>query len=239
MISHGQQKGFSLVVILVAIIVIGAVGATSWLIYSHRKQSSSQASSVNQTKQPSISTKKPADPYTGWKSYCDTIYKYCLKYPADWKFDQTTVPNKPGDPIQVTIISPDGKTAVIYRNSDLHGAGALVSFTTTELVTPGTAIQDLSLIGGYYASSGVVGNFAPGYYVVDSSLLGKYPLTKGQASQFHAGPHFTTTLGNTSYSGWLTATPAISINTLDQAQAWFQQTDTKTSVLILRSLSVQ
>jgi hypothetical protein len=82
--------------------------------------------------------------------------------------------------------------------------------------------------------------YNPSYRVVDTSFLSTYSLTTGQQAQFPSNPRFTDgNTGSSSYDGALVSKPAVSINTVTDAQTWLSNADAKTSLLILESLTYQ
>lgn len=87
-----NQKGFSVVEVLVVVVIIGLIGAVGWLVYDRQKkednnQSTSQASEQNresEKQQP-----ETPDPYDGWSTYSNDDLGYSFKYPNTWKATRT------------------------------------------------------------------------------------------------------------------------------------------------------
>ncbi len=86
-----NQKGFSVVEILIVIVVVGLLGTVGWLVYD--RQSSHKQALTDKTTPSSNDTKKPTtpatttetpktDPYADWQSYSGR--GFVVKYPAKW-----------------------------------------------------------------------------------------------------------------------------------------------------------
>lgn len=153
-----DRKGFSIIEVLVVVVIIAAVAACGWLAWRHangkKKQTSSTTASSQQAKSPSKSSPaQTTDPYVGWRSYCDTTYKYCFKYPSGWTVQDTTAAAKPGDEGGIDLLSPDQSVQVIYSNAYAKD-GSLVDFVATTISKLMSANQDVTLVGGYAPSSG-------------------------------------------------------------------------------------
>jgi hypothetical protein len=237
-----NNKGFGLIGVLVIILVLALAGGAGIYVYHKNHKAKATTTTVATGKKNSGSSSKAddgststgkADPYAGWKTSCDSAYHYCFRYPTGWTISGSTS-SKAGESGQVTVLNPAKTLQVSYVNSYTQDSG-VVDFNTTALTKLTSASEDLTVVGGYYATSGVVGNFAPSYRVVDSSLLDTYPLTVGKASQFPSNPRFTDKAAST-YSGSFALTPATSINTTSERDAWLSGSDTKTGVKILESL---
>lgn len=226
-----KQSGFSATVVLL-VVVVGAIAIIGLLLYQHRKPTTNNTATTNtQTttrQQNTISTQPAPDPYAGWKSYCDTFYHYCFKYPSDWTLTVNSMPKAYCDTGGVELTDSAKTVYIDYNNNDPSDNGPRpfypVSITTT-------TDQALSIVGGYLPSS----NATPLYQTLDSSILKTYPLTVGQQSQFPIHNKFTDpNTGSHTCRGSLTAdTPSATNN----PQAWFNTDAAKTSLLILKSLS--
>lgn len=91
-----DRKGFSIVEVLIAIVVITAIAACGWLAWRHvhdkkssttsAKTSSSQSKSSSASSSTSTAT---ADPYAGWKTAVSPRAKFSIKYPANWAYAET------------------------------------------------------------------------------------------------------------------------------------------------------
>ena len=237
------DNGFGLLGSLLMVVIIAALGAGGWLAWHAKhptKKPSGTTTSSTQKKSNNSSsgstTTTQADPYAGWKTYCDTTYHYCFKYPSTWSFAVVTAPEQPCDAGQVEITSADGTVDLSYQNDNNHD-GALPEITPTSIEALGSAKQSLTILGSYF-SGGT--NYLPSYAVVDSSLLTTYPLTVGVGAQFPEQAEFTDQgSGAMSCNGSFTATSSQPINTLAGAKTWFTTSDAQTSLQILKSFSYE
>jgi hypothetical protein len=225
-------NGFGLLVLLiimVALILVGCAGA--YVYHQDHKTKTTTASTVSSkssTKTGNQTTTAQTDPYAGWKSYCDTTYHYCFKYPTDWTFDA-------GE-----LVSPSKMVKVDYQNPDNRDGGPL-TFTPTYIQKLTSANQDLTVVGGYYPTTTAMGSvIAPIYSITDSSQLTTSPLKVDTQGQYVGNPIFTDAGASTTTYGAMTATPdAASIKTTVDAQTWLDSADAKTSLQILQSFYYQ
>lgn len=89
-----NQKGFSVVEILLVIVVIGLIGGAGWYVWQSKNKNNSEQSNTQTTEQTTkttTETQKP-DPYAGWKTYTSTVEGFSFKYPADWKLTNNLDP---------------------------------------------------------------------------------------------------------------------------------------------------
>jgi prepilin-type N-terminal cleavage/methylation domain-containing protein len=85
-----NQKGFSVVEILIVIVVVGLLGVAGWFVYGHQK--STKQSSTTQAKSATSSSKETStsvDRYAGWKTYKSSVEGFSFRYPADWELSNT------------------------------------------------------------------------------------------------------------------------------------------------------
>ena len=240
--ANKAQRGFGLLGILLILLVLVVVAGSGVYVWHRdhkaKKPVSSQATTTASTtgsskSDSSSSTAAPADPHAGWKSYCDTTYHYCFKYPTDWTLTVQLAAQQPCDAGQVTIANADGTVDVSYQN-DNNDDGNLSAITPTSVEASNSANQGVTVLGSYLSATG--SNYLPSYTVIDSSLLTTYPLTVGTSTQFPEPAEFTDQgTGTMSCTGSFTSTPAQPVGTLDDAKAWFTTADAKTSLLILKS----
>jgi prepilin-type N-terminal cleavage/methylation domain-containing protein len=91
---RSNQKGFSVVEILIVIAVVGVLGAVGWLVYDRQKnkaddkQVSTQTSQQEKQEEPKEETSTP-NPYEGWKESSNEKWGFSFKYPAGWKVNTT------------------------------------------------------------------------------------------------------------------------------------------------------
>jgi len=241
------QQGFSVLGILLLIIVVALI-ASSGIYVWHQHQNSkpttrtTTASTIGSKSgsSSSTSTKTTPDPYAGWKTYCDSTYHYCFRYPGDWTLSGTTPASTPGSEGGISLLSPDGTVQITYGNAFVKDSNT-VSFIPSLISKLSAANQDVTLVGGYTPTSGdngLAGNNIPVYEVVDSSFLSTYPLTVGHAGGFPNNPAFSDQYSaDVDYNGSLISRPAVPINTVAQSQTWLTSPAAKTSVQILESLT--
>lgn len=230
------EQGFSAVEALIVVVVIAVIGVAGWLVWQHhhqqKKAATSSSSTTTQTNKQSSNT-QTADPYAGWKSYCDDTYHYCFKYPTDWTLTVQTTPQQQCDAGQVELSSPDSVVQLTYTNDNNHD-GALASYTQAVATTALTSTnQSLSVIGGY---SQLGSSYYPSYNVVDSSMLSTYPLTIGQETQIPQPPEFTDQgTGTMHCSGSFEAVPSTPLTSLSNAKTWFNTSGAQTALQIFES----
>lgn len=239
MTTRRTESGFTILEAVIIVINVAVLGTVSWFVYQHNATVPANTASHQTETQP------PSDAYKGWKTYCDDLYHYCFKYPQDWAFTASTSATgtpKLGDTVGASVTDPTSSLAVTYQNPYTQDAG-LMNFMTASLDKLTAANQDLVVVGGYIPTSGdtgLAGNNVPSYQVVDNLLLATYPLTVGKESQFPNNPRFDDLgSGSPPYTGRLKASPAVRINSLGETHAWFNESDTKTALLILKSISYQ
>lgn len=225
-----NQKGSTIVAIIVAILVLAGIAITGFVVYRHSHHSTTDTVTTTnkstQAKHAASNASQATNLYAGWKTYCDSLYKYCFQYPNNWTL--TNGANVHG----VTLVSPSQIVNVSYGVPQPQS-------TTTELFTPLTIEkltskkEALTIIGGYTYNVSAKKYF-PSYYVVDSSLLEQYPLSVGSPGQLPNVPSFTV-LGTSGYLGSFAVAPVSSTDTLAEAKAWFTARETQTSLRILES----
>ena len=214
-----------MVELIVGIALIAVVGFGAWYVGKHGSKTTIASTSTTTTKTVAKAA-TPADPYAGWKTYCYTTYKYCFRYPTSWSI---TAPEL-GD----VILANSAKTVTVMFGSE-NLDGATLSFNTTS-ITASPSVDGLSIIGGYFASSRVSGNFYDsGYYVTGASTLATYPLTVGTSSTFVNHPTF----GSNQLQFTSEPTVVGELTTTKEAVAWFSDGDVQTSLSILKSLYAQ
>jgi prepilin-type N-terminal cleavage/methylation domain-containing protein len=89
-----NQKGFSVVEILIVIVVVGLLGAVGWLVYDRQKSKTDNKDTIaqtNQQEQKQEAPKEEAKPQEKTVKY-STYDKGGIRfeYPEDWKIDGTT-----------------------------------------------------------------------------------------------------------------------------------------------------
>ncbi len=246
-----EQRGFGAIQGLLVLVVVCVIAGAAWLTYSRYQtahQANSSASSSTTTYPPKdtkqeqrLTEKSQVDVYANWKTYCDTFYHYCFKYPSDWSLEAGDTPTSYCQTRQVTLLSPSKDTAVYYLNADSHDNG-LFTIYPVSITNLSSANQALSIIGSHIAVSGppntngLAGNDVPSYRIYDSSILSQYHLDIGQPVQFPSrGSFIDKGTGASVCSGSFMANPTFTVNSVADAQAWFDSASAKTSLLILKS----
>ena len=210
-----SDKGFGVVEVLVAIVVIAVLGFGGWLVW-HNHQSKKI---VDTTKsQASKATKiAPVDPYAGWKTYCDTANaKGCFKYPNDWVDSQY---GGYENSTQTAYIDFSG-----YNNKDQASNSAYVA----QVADVNDTSLNLKIIGSVY-------NNVPSYAIFNASDV--TTLKAGEdATIVTVNPEFQRNPGEDMS---FMATPGFNgikaITTLDQAKAWFSSPEAQASLKVLES----
>lgn len=230
------EQGFGLVGGLLIVVVVALVaGAGAYLWHKdHSTEMSIGNSSSKSGSSTTTGTTTTPDPYAGWKTYCDSTYHYCFKYPSGWTLDVGATAEQPCDAGAAALKSPSGSLVISYINANNHDQ-ALSSFTAVSVKPISLGGQDLSIIGGY----GVYGSgYLPTYSLADAATLNTYPVTVGQTSNFPTTARFADQgTGDSQCSGSFLSQPLQQLNTATDAKAWLDTADAKTSLQILESLS--
>jgi prepilin-type N-terminal cleavage/methylation domain-containing protein len=117
-----NQKGFSAVETLMAIVIIALIVGAGWLVHSHAKTNKT-TTTTTKTSSTNTNTSDPKGPsqsqYNGWLSFCSSYGGLCLKYPANWKLTQAAyAPGQSATGQEVdTITSPSTNVTVTYMPS--------------------------------------------------------------------------------------------------------------------------
>ena len=174
------------------------------------------------------------DPYAGWKTYCDSVNKECLKYPSDWTFSDNSI-NQGGRQITDITLTPAKEDATVeYTNTYIKDGGTdkFVPYILTDLKPVNS---NLKIVGGYFVTT----PNNPFITLVDSSLLKSSPLTLNQPSDFTVAPRYSNQNAADKYGSGNFQVSGLKITTAAQSQAWFNSTDAKQAVLILQSFYYQ
>lgn len=89
---RNNEKGFSVIEILVVLVVIGLVGTVSWLVYDRQQNRNSKNEEVTDTvKQVDVTnkedvTQEPKDETEEWVSFTPKSGLYTIKLPDGWTF---------------------------------------------------------------------------------------------------------------------------------------------------------
>jgi hypothetical protein len=235
--QRDRQTGFGAVVIVLVVVVVGVIIATGALVYQRQRASLSgiTANTTQPTGQHQSSQQQTtSDVYASWKTYCDSVYHYCFKYPQDWTLTVNSTPTTYCESGQVSLAAPSNTAGVSYTNDDPHDAGVLTYYPVSVTAVP-AANQAVSIVGGYLTADN-----RPQYQIVDNATLAAYALAIGQPAPFLNNAMFTDKdTGTHTCLGSLRAGPFTRIASATDAQAWFNTGDAKTSLLILKSFSYQ
>src|SRR5258708_14984525 len=161
-----KMKWLSAGIVALAVIAVVAVSFSIYLTQQNRQLSSSvndkNVQMATLQKQQAPQTPTPvADPYAGWKTYCDTVEKTCFKYPADWTLDPS---NKNGI-VSVTVENSTKSLVGSYTNYDTRDS-AQAPYYVAALEGRSTINVSYKALGGFVASAATV---SPQYKVVDST----------------------------------------------------------------------
>lgn len=143
-----KEDGFTHLGILLAVIMLLAVGSVGAMVYNSSKDKNSTTQSVSDKyKNTSTSTNaqppktdQPAqssDPST--KPYTNPAKKISLSYPSDWQVDKAAAPND-GTDIFVTFSTADYKKGDISIGGEGVLAGAVMTVSTSKPL--GTNVQE-------------------------------------------------------------------------------------------------
>ncbi len=113
-----NQVGFATVELLVALVLVIAVGATAWYVGKNSSNSHPDyvSSSVGQN---TISNAKHKAP-VGWKTFVDKHGQLSFDYPSDWKLNiknsDAFKMDTRGNFLTGSVDSPNGKVKLEYQN---------------------------------------------------------------------------------------------------------------------------
>lgn len=227
-----NQKGFSVIEGLLILVIVGLIGGIGWYVWQSNKStgknqsaSNSSNSSGAQQKKEAPAQQEQADPYAGWKTYCDSMTNGCFRYPSDW--DDVRPLNDPA----VKAAGQNKTTTVNLEYKEPANESGLGSFVTKGVNTLAVNNSTLKVVGGYYTASNI-----PGYNVVDASLVQRFNLAEGKTSDVGTvGLYFTKSSVKAELLVHLnnkTGNPTISTS---QANDWFNSSDGKIALLIVQS----
>jgi len=77
-----NQRGFSTVELVLAIVILVSVGIVGWLVYKNHHKTPS-ANSTTTTKATITTSTKPVGSYAGWQTYQMPFEKLIFKYPSN------------------------------------------------------------------------------------------------------------------------------------------------------------
>ena len=223
---RSDSKGFGLIEVLIVIaLAVVVAGAGLYLYHKHADNnkktttSSSTKSSTSANQQGSNTAN--SDPYSGWRTYCDSTVKACIKYPSDWVASQYGGLQNSACTEYASLTGPTNKD----RASDtayIASIGALA-----------TPVSDLKIVG-------MVVNNKPSYAVYNDSYLTQNNIQVGATQAIaDVNYNFTGTTSDAALVGTPCANGYSTITTLGQAKDWFNTTDAKTVLKVVQSLYYQ
>ena len=125
-----QEQGFSLIEIIMAMVIIGLIGAVAWLyVQNVSKESESKdavTSKVSQVKNDTETIKSDSDQKVVEvlnKEFCTEIEKICVNYPDTWTVESIRTDSTYGKKTADLVTFYIGNTAVMYINSMIDGIG--------------------------------------------------------------------------------------------------------------------
>jgi hypothetical protein len=230
-----NETGFSAVEIVLVLVIVGLIGVVGYMVYKNQHKTTAPVATTISTKPASTTPAKtaPADPYAGWKQYCDTDHKTCFKYPADWAQNEDKVAlSDTVNNVGSTVASPNKTVNISYDFPYIKDGGESNFLTMSIDDVPN--YPDLKIVGGIYTD---MNNFSE-YAIVNSSVVSQYGLAVGKTTQFIVTPRFhASTDGDYQFVAIAAANGAD--HTLTAAKSEFSSQDAKTGVLILKSFSKQ
>lgn len=86
-----NQKGFSVVEILIVIVVVGLLGAVGWFVYDRQsKDKAEPVATKTETKEKEASTPEK-DTYEGMTKYTSEKYGIAFYHPKDWSTEEVPI----------------------------------------------------------------------------------------------------------------------------------------------------
>ena len=91
-----NEKGFSVVEIIIVIVVVGLIGAVGWYVVNSKNKSNNKESTTSNTQPVAKENKttptqqeeaKPKDKTANWKTYTSTLGGFNFKYPDNWQIE--------------------------------------------------------------------------------------------------------------------------------------------------------
>ena len=83
-----NQKGFSLLDTLLALVLVSAIGATGYFAITNLRSNGPNATKADTKIAPKIAPSPTQDPYAGWSSYKLKKEGFTIRYPATWVFKE-------------------------------------------------------------------------------------------------------------------------------------------------------
>lgn len=238
-----NEKGFSVIELVLVLVIVVLIGAAGWLVYkNHYKTTIAKPTATsNGSAAFSSTSSNSTNTYSGWKQYCDSVNRYCLKYPSNWKFSN----NGSSGQAYIGITNISGTLSVGYTNPNTDDGFPPTDFYTSLIYPLSGDSGDYTIIGGYWTSqinSSGQSVEQPFYALIDSSYLKSSPLVVGQISKLSTNIFTNANASSTSGSSNASLTVySIPSNgefaTSNESTSWLNSQDAQTALLILKSFS--
>lgn len=169
-----NQKGFSVIEVLVVIVVVGLLGAVGWLVYDRQSSKSVDKpviqASTTQKQETSKQEEKTIDPFEGWQAFNNSKLKFTFQHPSDWEsvvFDENGM-------FSVTLTAPgttatDGPYEEITNGAKIYTSCPNTAYTSLDqfkkessIYTGSSTDKHKVTVNGADAEQYVVGNEGPG-----------------------------------------------------------------------------
>ena len=219
-----KTAGFGAIGVIVIVVAIALIGLVAWRFYDASKSKTTSSTTTSST-QANTKTPVKADPYAGWKTYCDTVEEACFKYPADWTID----PSNQNGIVSASILNPAHSIVGNYTNGDTRD-GAPAPYYVAAVEDLSVPSSNFKVLGGFVATGASV---SPEYKVVDTTFTAG--AAAGQQATLENTARFTYKDGH--LEGTFMLQPGAM--TQDQAKTWFTTADAKTALLIARSFYLE
>jgi type II secretory pathway pseudopilin PulG len=146
-----NQKGFSVVEILIVGVVVGLFGAAGWLVYDRQnikndnRKASSQTTQTNTKLTDSAEQPKVQEPKKEYKEYIDDVAGYSFSFLSDWRLEENErVEKRP----KAYLESPDHKVeGQGYESKQISGVS--IVFSGTDIPQKDRTADNIGDTGGY------------------------------------------------------------------------------------------
>ena len=124
-----NQKGFSIVEILIVIVVVGLIGTVGRLVYNRQYSQKYQRNSTTTNDNSNVTNpteSAPADNYTDWATYNDEYVSF--RYPKDWTVSKQYTFADPYGALNINIKAPvdNSLTPADTNNKNLYLASSVL-----------------------------------------------------------------------------------------------------------------
>jgi len=114
-----NEKGFSVVEILVVVVIVGLVGTVGWLVYDRQSKNKTEpvATQAETQKEDSETTTAAKDPYEGMTKYSNDKYGVTFYHTKDWKTEEVPIDTPSGLTPTEFAINVKGNTTEKYAET--------------------------------------------------------------------------------------------------------------------------